>query len=195
MNKKKTFIAGVMVALALGAAWAFGFFGGVDSEVAELQKERDEAFERMDELSDEERRAQFRDFRERVGQLTEEQRQQFFESSRPLFQQMALNRMNRFFELTPEEQTKELDDLIDRIEERRSNREAGEGEGRGGRGGNWSDMSPAERDQRRKERLDRTTPEMRAKFDRFRDMLNERLEQRGLEPIEGMRGMFGGGRR
>ena len=42
----------------------------------------------------------------------------------------------------------------------------------------------------------RTTPEMRAKFDRFKDMVNERRDERGLDPVQGMRGMFGprGGR-
>ena len=55
-------------------------------------------------------------------------------------------------------------------------------------------MTAAQRDQRGKERLDRSTPEMRAKMDRFRDMINDRREERGLEPIEGGRGGRGGRR-
>jgi hypothetical protein len=43
--------------------------------------------------------------------------------------------------------------------------------------------------------LDRSTPEMRAKMDRYRDLMNQRRQERGLEPLEGGgRGMFGGGR-
>lgn len=201
MDKKKTAIGAVMLALVVGAGWALGFFDSTDPQVAELEELREETFGRMDQMSDEERRSQFQEFRQRVEGLSEDQRRQFFESSREGFQQAMAQRMNQFFEMTPAEQSKRLDELIDRTEERRANRgqaggggtgwgRGGGGRGRGGRG----DVTGAQRDQRSKERLDRSTPEMRAKMDRFRDMMNERREQRGLEPIEGGRGMFGGRR-
>ncbi len=193
MNKKKTSIGAVMLVLVVGAGWAFGLFDTADPQVAELQKLREETFGRMDQMSDEERRSQFQQFRQRVEGLSEDQRREFRESGREGFQQMMLQRMDRFFAMSPEEQTKELDEMIDRMEEWRANREQGGGGGSGwGRGGGRGKMTAAQRDQRGKERLDRTTPEMRAKMDRFRDMINERREERGLEPIEGGRGMFGG---
>ena len=43
--------------------------------------------------------------------------------------------------------------------------------------------SPEERERRRKERLDRTTPEFRARMDQFRKDMNARRQQRGLPPV------------
>ena len=195
MDKKKTAIGAVMLALVVGAGWALGFFDTTDPQVAELQKLREETFDRMDQMSDEERRSQFQEFRQRVEGLSEDQRRKFFESGREGFQQMMLQRMDRFFAMSPEQQTEKLDEMIDRMEEWRANREQGGGGGSGwGRGGGRGNMTAAQRDQRSKQRLDRSTPEMRAKMDRFRDMMNERREERGLEPIQGRRGMFGGRR-
>ncbi|MCH8839794.1 MAG: hypothetical protein IH831_03795 [Planctomycetes bacterium] len=196
MDKKKTAIGAMMLALVVGAGWALGFFDTTDPQVAELQKLREETFGRMDQMSDEERRSQFQKFRQRVEGLSEDQRREFFESGREGFQQMMLQRMDQFFAMSPEEQTEKLDEMIDRMEEWRANREQGGGGGPGwGRGGaGRGDMSPAQRDQRSKQRLDRSTPEMRAKMDRFLDMMNERREERGLEPIDRGRGMFGGRR-
>ena len=56
-------------------------------------------------------------------------------------------------------------------------------------------MTDAQRDQRRKERLDRTSPKMRAEFTEFGRRLNDRMKQRGLPPMEDGpgRGGFGGG--
>ncbi len=196
MNKKKTAIGAVMLALVVGAGWALGFFDTIDPQVAELQKLREETFGRVDQMSNEERRSQFQEFRQRVDGLSEEQRREFRESGREGFQQRMLQRMDRFFAMSPEEQMKELDEMIDRMEEWRANREQGGGGGPGwGRGGGRGNMTGTQRDQRSKERLDRSTPEMRAKMDRFRDMMNVRREERGLDPVDGPpRGMFRGRR-
>lgn len=193
MDKKKTAIAAVMLALVVGAGWALGFFDTTDPQVAELQKLREETFDRMDQMSDEERRSQFQEFRQRVEGLSEDQRREFRESGREGSQQAMLQRMDQFFAMMPKEQSKRLDELIHRTEERRANQDQAGGGGAGwGRGGDRGDMSGPQRDQRSKERLDRSTPEMRAKMVRFRDMMNDRREKRGLESIDGGRGMFGG---
>jgi len=184
MNKKKYVLAGGFVLiLILGAGWAMGFFEGTDPQIAELEKMRDENLSNRGGRPDE-------GFREKVRELSDEQRQQFFESSRPIFQQMMIQRMDRFFALPPEEQQQELDQWIDRMEERRQQRAADGGRGDGGNRGN---QSGGDRDQRRKARLDSSTPEMRAKMDRFMDQMNDRREERGLEPVRGFRGMRGGG--
>jgi len=192
MKKRKSAIAAVVVTLAVGVGWAMGFFEKTDPQVAELQQLRDENISKMDQMPAEQRREQWRGLRDRVEQLSPEQRQQFFDSSRDQFQAMMLNRVDRFFALPPEEQQEKLDEMIDRMENWRKQREANGGDGR--RGGNRGNLTSQQRDQRSKERLDRTTPELRAKFDRFRDMINERREERGLEPMNGFRGMFRGGR-
>ncbi|MEM9353910.1 MAG: hypothetical protein AAGA92_12920 [Planctomycetota bacterium] len=181
---KRTGMTVVGVLIALVGVWGAAMMLQDDPEVAELERLRDERISSMEEMSREERRAVRDDMRQRVESLDENQRKTFFERSMPIFQKMMEQRMDAFFEMPAEQQRERLDEIIDR-------RESGGGGGpRGGprRGG---DASPAERDQRRKEMLARTTPEMRAKMDRFKDMVNQRREDRGLDPVEGMRGMFG----
>lgn len=193
----KNYVAGIsaLLLLVIGAGWAMGFFDRTDPQLAELEKMRDENFEKIKDMSDEQRRKQYSSFRDKVRDLSDEQRRQFFENSRPMFQQMQVQRMNEFFAKSPDEQNKELDKLIDRSEEWRKARESrpdngGDREGRGDRGG-WRDMSPQQQDQRRKQRLDASTPDMRAKMDRFRDMMRKRRAERGLDPDGGW-GRFGG---
>jgi len=52
-------------------------------------------------------------------------------------------------------------------------------------------MTDAQRDQRRKERLDRTSPKMRAQFTEFRRRMDDRMKERGLPPIQGGPGRGG----
>ena len=192
MNKKKVSIAGALLFLAVGATWALGYLSGGDPQVAELEKLRDENFSKMGEMTDEQRRAQFEGFRDKVRELSDDQRRQFFESSLPMMQQMMNQRMDEFFAKSPADQRRELDERIDQMEQWRASRDGNqEGNrenraGDGGRGGGgWGNMTPQQRDQRRKGMLDHTTPEMRGKMDRYRDMMNERRKERGLDPISG----------
>ncbi len=185
MKKKHVLAAAVILMLLAGIGWAL--FSGEDAKVAEAKKMRDEMFQNIENIPPEERRAQFELLREKTRDLTESQRREFGQGMR----QFMLQRVDRLLALPPAEQRAELDKWIDRMEDRNKNREAGGGRGDRGRGG---DMSSAERDQRRKERLDRSSPMMRAKMDTMKDLINERREERGLEPIEGPGGMFGRGR-
>lgn len=198
MSKNHIAIVVSLVLLMVGVGWAMGYFAGEDPQIAELERMRDENFNNQEGLSREQRREQWNSYREKERALSPEQREELSKRSRPFFQKMANERMNEFFALSPEEQTKRLDEIIDRMESWRKERSQGEGgggsqDGRGGRGSQWQQMSQQQRDRKRQERLDQTTPEMRAKFDRFRDMMNERREQRGLDPVSG-RGPWGGRR-
>lgn len=187
MSRKHVMTGVGVLILALAAGWAMGFIG-TDAEVAELERLRDERFQNRDAMTDEQRRAQFEGFRERIRGLSDEQRRQFFESSRPMFQRMINERMDEFLAMSPDEQRAEIDKRIDQMEERRKEREAS-GDNQGGNRRN--DMSPEQRDQRRKERLDHTTPELRDKMDQIKDLFNKRREERGLDPIDRPGGGFG----
>jgi len=186
MNKKNTFTAMGILALLATIGWAL--FSGEDAELAAAKQMRDDLFQKVDTLSSEERRAGREAIREKMQDFSPDQRREFGQGMRQFFMQ----RVDKLLAMSPEEQTQELDKMIDRMEEMRGNREARGGERRGDRGG---DMSSAERDQRRKQRLDRSTPEMRAKRDAMRDLINQRREERGLDPIQRGREMFGGGPR
>lgn len=187
MNKKHAVAAVVILTLLAGVGWAL--FSGEDAAVIEAKQKRDELFKKIDTLSREERRAEFEALRDSAKDLSEDQRRELRQGGR----QFMMQRVDRMLAMAPAERNEELDRMIDRMEERRQEGDAGERGGRGDRGGN---MSSAERDQRRKQRLDRSSPQMRAKMDKMKDLLNQRREERGLEPVQGgpPRGMFGGGR-
>jgi hypothetical protein len=197
MNARKITIAATFAVAALAAAWALGFFGGTDPVVAEMQQLRDQMFENRD-LPDADRRAQWESFRQRMDSLTEAQRDALRQGGRERWQQFAQQRMDEFFQLPAEQQQQRLDEIIDRMEQRRQERAQNPNANRGGDGRRGGDrgrnMTDAQRDQRRKERLDRTSPKMRAQFTEFGRRLNERRVERGLPPIEGRPGRGGWGR-
>ena len=124
--------------------------------------------------------------------LTDAQRDAL-RGDRNQWQQFAQQRMDEFFQLPPDQQRQRLDEIIDRMEQRQreaaQNPNANRGGDRGDRGRNLTD---AQRDQRRKERLDRTNPKMRAQFTEFGRRMNERRAERGLPPMQGRPGRGGG---
>lgn len=183
MNKKNGIAATVILALLAGIVWVL--FTGEDAELAEAKQMRDQMFQKMDTMSPEDRHSGREAIREKMQDFSPEQRREFGQGMR----QFAMKRVDKILAMSPGEQRQELDQWIDRMEQMRENRG---NEGRGDRGG---DMSSAQRDQRSKQRLDRSTPQMRAKMDAMKDLINQRREQRGLEPIQGPRGLLGGGPR
>lgn len=182
------------VLVMVAAAWWFGWFGE-DRAVATARQARDELFQNRDQMSDEQRRAAFQQFRQQLDGLSDDQRRQLFRDRRAQFETRMRERLNGFFDMSPQEQDRELDRIIDQMSDRRANRppRAGNrgGRGGGGRGG----MTDAQREDRRKGRLDRSDPRVRAQMSEFRRRLNDRLAQRGLPPARGGRGTFGGGGR
>ncbi|MEX2091973.1 MAG: hypothetical protein WD971_04810 [Pirellulales bacterium] len=193
MDKRNAIIGSVVVLLlAVGAAWALGYFSG-DPVVAEMQQLRDQMFANRD-LPEADRRAQWDNFRQRMDGLSDAQRDALRDGGRERWQQFGQQRMEEFFQLPPAEQQKHLDEMIDRMLERQQNPNVGRGPGGpGGRSG-WGggrNMTEAQRDQRRKEMISQTDPKMRAHFDQFRQMLGDRMKQRGLPPMEGGPGRGG----
>lgn len=188
MNKRNIIIGGIVVLLvAVGGAWALGYFGG-DPAVKEMQQLRDQMFANRD-LPDADRRAQWENFRQKMDGLTDAQRQAVWDSGRDRFQQFARQRIDEFFQLPPDKQRERLDEIIDRMQQRQQNPNASRGPGGGG---GWRNMTDAQRDQRRKEMISRTDPQMRARFNQFRQMLGDRMKQRGMSPTEGGFGRRGG---
>src|SRR5262245_4127632 len=120
MNKRNITIGVIAVLVAAGAAWAF--IGRTDPVVADMQQMRDQMFANRD-LPEDQRRAQWQDFRQRMDGLSEDQRRAMWESGRERFQQFAQQRMDEFFALPPADQTKRLDEIIDRMQERQKERQ------------------------------------------------------------------------
>jgi hypothetical protein len=154
-------------------------------------------------LSSDERKAKFTEYRSQVKQLNADQK---WELSAPMREKQKAE-MDRYFAMSPKEKQKYLDDQIDRSEKRRKEWEqkaakgqagagrpggagggagpggsktGGPGGGVGGGQGKGSPPSAEEIEKRRKQFLDRTSPEDRAKTDQFRKDMNDRRRQRGF---------------
>jgi hypothetical protein len=202
MDRRKIMAVALGLLLAGVAAWAFGLLGGTDSAVAELEQVRDQMFERN--LSDAARQQFRQDFRQRLESLTAEQRRAFFTRGRELRRQRTQQRMDEFFASPPIDQQRQLDQMLNRMVARRNERaqnpsarsQQGGGSRRidAARRGNRSGMTEAQRDERAKRRLDRTSPKTRAQFTEFRRRLDDRARQRGIDPggLRGGRGGWGG---
>src|SRR5205085_12338428 len=96
--------------------------------------------------------------------------------------------LKRYSQMSAAEKTRYLDERIDQMEKmrqqfaQRNPNAAGQtptgGAGQGPRNG--ANLSAEERDKRRKERLNDTTPEFRALMDNFRKDMASRRQQRGM---------------
>jgi hypothetical protein len=201
MKRRNIFAAAAAILLIACGAWAFGFFDRPDPVVAELQKMADQAFGQ--ELS-EAQQSEFRQqFRQKMDSLSPAQRDAFFDANRDRWMQRMESRMNEFFAMSPSDQQKRLDEIINQMTRPRENRgpngangfrgpgggsggptnNAGRGD-RGDRGG-WANMTEAQRDERAKRRLDQTNPKMRAQFAEFRKKLENRAKERGIPQLPG----------
>ena len=198
MDKKKTIIGVIAVLfIAIGAAWAMGYFHRTDPAFAELQQLRDQ----MRTAPEADRQGLRDQFRQKMEGLTDDQRREFFQSNRGQFRQDMRRQMNEFFAMSPADQKKRLDEMIDRNIKRQKDR-AAQGGGQGGPGGgggfggggNRTAQTDGQREQRQKSRLDNSDPVERAQQDKFRQMMGDRMQQRGIQPGQGGGGPPWGGR-
>jgi hypothetical protein len=199
----RRWIAVLLLILGLGGlVWAIR----PDPYLARAKELQKELFSpEAKNLPPEDRKARMAEFREQVKHLNANQK---WELSAPMREKQKAE-MDRYFAMSPKEKTKYLDERIDRFEKMRKEREqkaaqgqAGGGQPRaggqpgavgfgggpggnqvgapGGRPGGGPPLSAEEIEQRRKQFLDRTTPEERARMDQFRKDMNDRRRQRGL---------------
>jgi hypothetical protein len=179
--KKRTWlgVVGSLLLVAI-AAWWFGLFGGVDPVVAAIESQRDEMFRSGQQPTEAQRDVFF----QQMQSLSDAQRQQLFERGRSFMQQRIQQEFASFFALSPAEQRKKLDAQVNDIIERRK---SGQGDGFGPPGGRerFANLSQSQRDEFRKRRLDMIDPKSRAQMAEYREMLNDRLKERGQPPMEG----------
>jgi hypothetical protein len=154
--------------------------------VAELQQLGSQMWDKN--MPDAQRNQMRDEFRQRIESMTDDQRRAFFNSSREQWSQRSQQRMDEYFKLPKAEQTKRLDEILDRMVKGRNSQQqnpsATQANQTGGRGnanrGNRGSMTDAQREERSKKRLDRSTPKMRAQFTEFRKQLETRAQQRGI---------------
>jgi hypothetical protein len=183
---KRQWFALSIVFLLLLTGVGLRFLG--NPRVARLKKMREEAFSRAAlDLSSAERREKMEVFRKEQEKLSPEERKAVWDD----VNKKREKELEDYAQLSKEEKNKFLDDRIDQMEARRASwqRQNG-GNGAGGpwppagaptenRGGG-ANLSQDEREHRRKEWLDSTTPEQRALRDQFFKDLQARRAQRGL---------------
>jgi hypothetical protein len=196
MIKRRGILSGVLtLVLVVFAAWALGFFHQTDPAIAELQdlsgKMRDAS------LTDAQRNQMRTDFRQRLDSLSEDERRAFFNSNRNEWNQRTQQRMDEYFAMSKADQQKRLDEILNRMVQARNSQQQQNANGQGSRGASGNrggrNMTDAERQQRSKQRLDNTTPKQRAQFAEFRKQLDTRAQQRGIQ-LGDQRGRgFGGG--
>jgi hypothetical protein len=199
MRKKRIFISAVVVGITgLASAWLFGWFGG-DPALAEVQQLQAKMAE--PNLKDADRQALMQQMRGKIEGLSPDARRAVFENGRQMFEQRAEAHIDQILAMSQAERNKALDADIDRMEKMHAQREANAQTGaqpnaqnaqngqRGQRGGQrGANLSDDQRVDRLRNRLDRSTPEMRAKRNVYIQLVNQRRQQRGLPPMTGRGG-------
>lgn len=175
-NRQRLLTASIVLLSAFLAALAFLRFRP-DPKVAQARELAKQLADRS--LPAEQRRELGKQFREQVQRLSPAQRGDLFKDRRKAMEE----RIASFFKKSRQEQLAQLDEDIDRMQQFR-----GQGPPGGGFGNNpGRGRSAEDRDTRRRERLDQTTPEFRAQRAEYFRQLNARRQERGL-------GTFGFGR-
>ena len=159
-----------------------------DPNLKKLKQLREDFAAHGKEWTPDQRQEKGKQMRDTMAKLSPGQRDALAAEGRQRFQQ----ELERYARMSKDEKTHYLDERINQMEKMRQqfgqqNRNGTGGPGtfaagpgcRGGQG-----LSAEQREQRRKERLDQTTPEFRALMDQFRKDMNARRQQRGL-PVRG----------
>ncbi|MBN2711888.1 MAG: hypothetical protein JXR97_05550 [Planctomycetes bacterium] len=174
------------------------------------QRRRDDSRDRsssnqLSEAEAKQRAEEWRKRREEMEKLSEEDRHVMRAAAMEVHQAEMNKQMKEFFALTPEEQTKKLDERIDRMVEMQKEREkrmaerkaqeatnanaqGGSNSGREGGGRPARSSDPDKRTEHFRNRLDESTPEERAMRTAYFMALQKRAKERGVTMSMGGRG-------
>lgn len=174
-----------VVALLLLALWMFWPDRRLD-QVRAMQKELFSP--EAKKLSPDERKSKFQALRQATENLSPAQKQELTKAGQDRFEKEML----RYAKMSKQEQVLYLDKQIDNMNKAKKGPAAGgQRQSSGGAGfakKNSKPMSSEERDRMRRQRLDHSTPEMRAMMDRFRKDMQARMNTRGIQAAPWPRG-------
>ncbi len=191
-TRRRCLISGA-ITLFVVVAW----FAWPSGDLERVKAMRRELFrEESKKLPPEERSAKWKELRAATERLSAAQQNELAKEGMQRFQAELSN----YAKLAPKEQTRYLDQQIDKMEagRKKMNQAKGKSDAPGAsqqNGGanqkkkDGKSLSGEERERFRKQRLDNSTPEFRALTDRYRKDMQKRLQQRGIQST----GMFGMG--
>jgi len=196
MFKRIVIIGSIVAALGLTGAWLLGWFSG-NRALAEVQQLQSKLADPS--MKDEERRALMEQMRAKMNSLSPDARRTAFDGMRQAFEKRSQQHIAQILAMSPADRNKALDADIDRMQKMRAQMDAnaknaaasgtaGNASGNGQRGQGRAQRAFASDDQRvdrLRNRLDRGTPEMRATRNAYMQLINARLQQRGLPPMTG----------
>jgi hypothetical protein len=144
-----------------------------NNQMARVQAIQREMAEAGDSLTPEQRREKGQQLRAEMDKLSPQQRAQL----RNDFQKRMEERMAAYFAMSPQEKQQYLDQQINQTQQMSQAfpPNGGPGTGPGGKA-----QSPEDKERRRQQRLDNTSPEFRAQMDQFRKDMAQRRQQLGL---------------
>lgn len=174
MSRKRIVFTCAVLLVGLAAFWYWWL--RPDPQVAQARELGKKLADNT--LSADQRREVGKQFRDQMKQLSPEQRGELFKDRRKGFE----NRIADYFKKSRPEQIAQLDQDIKRSEQFR-----GRGPQNGGPPTNLGKSGSAEdRDTKRRQRLDQSTPEQRAQRAEYFTQLNDRRKQLG-SPASGPR--------
>jgi hypothetical protein len=156
----------------------FGLYRAIrpDPNLRKIKQLREE-FAKTKALTPDQRR----EMRDAMAKLSATQREALAAEGRQRFE----DQLRRYSQMTPADKVRHLDDQIKRGEQMRQQfAQRPQTPGGFGDGPRGPSQSPEERERRRRERLNQTTPEFRALMDQYRKDMAARRQQLGL-PVMG----------
>ena len=168
-NRRTMLVVAILISVA-GAIGAYWYFRP-DPQLVKVEEMREQLrSEETKNLTPEQRRELFGEFRKEVEKLSIEQRRQLFAERRNPFRE----RLEKYFQSSRPQQLAMLDQTIQREEQFRTNLANGNPQ----RGfGNQGNSTPEDREKRRQQWLSMTTPLDRAQMAEFRLQVQQRRQQ------------------
>jgi hypothetical protein len=174
-NHKRLFLGGAVIVLIAVVAFLY-WRSGPDPQVEHVRALGKQLAD--NELSASQRQEVRKQFREEVRQLAPEQRRDLFKDRREAFQK----RIADYFKKPRQEQIAQLDQDIKRMDEFLRQRQQ-DPTAQANNLGTWRGGNSEDRDLRRRERLDQSTPQERAQRAEYFRQLNERRQQLGMGAV------------
>ncbi len=185
---KKSAIGVTMLALVtLLAGWLFGWFSE-DPAIAEVRQMQAKLGDTT--MKDTDRRTLMDQIRTKMDSFSPDVRRNLWENNRQAFEQRMDKHVSDLLAMSKADRNKALDADIDRMQKRQADAKANAQNNQGANANNQQQrnrgqaQSDDQRVDRMKNRLDRSSPQSRAMRQAYVQMLDQRLKERGMPPMQ-----------